>query len=205
MSGIVAQNIGKHSGLIKAPGGGGAWNFIKKLTASGASTLSFVDGSDDVVFDSTYKEYIFYIVNMNPSGDGANFLFDGSTDTGSSYGVTKNTTMIETYNYEDGSGANTAYQAGSDTSNATDSQILAREIGSGGDECSSGYIHVFNPAGTTFVTHFASQMAGFSNADYHVDNKVAGYFNTTSAIDAIQFSVSSGTFDGVVFLHGLST
>jgi len=37
----------------------GSMVFIKKLTASASATLSFVDGSDGVVLDDTYKEYVF--------------------------------------------------------------------------------------------------------------------------------------------------
>ena len=37
----------------------GSMTFIKKLTASSSATLSFVNGSSDVVLDSTYKEYLF--------------------------------------------------------------------------------------------------------------------------------------------------
>ncbi len=60
MSGIVAQNVGRPSGLIKAAeGGGGTWVEIKSLTASSSSTLSFVDGTSDVVLDSTYPVYCF--------------------------------------------------------------------------------------------------------------------------------------------------
>jgi hypothetical protein len=37
------------------------------------------------------------------------------------------------------------------------------------------------------------------------DTYVAGYFNTTSAIDAIQFSMSSGSIEsGVIKLYGVS-
>ena len=61
MSGIIAQNTLLSSGLIKSPAGGGAWNFIKKLTASTSATLSFVDGTSDVVLDSTYKEILIYL------------------------------------------------------------------------------------------------------------------------------------------------
>ena len=64
MSGIIAQNTLDNSGLIKAPAGGGAWNFIKKLTASASSDLSFVDGTDGVDF-SSYDEHVFKFININ--------------------------------------------------------------------------------------------------------------------------------------------
>ena len=39
---------------------------------------------------------------------------------------------------------------------------------------------------------------------YPSDGLVAGYFNTTSAIDAIQFKFSSGNIDsGVIKLYGV--
>ena len=41
--------------------------FIKKLTASSSATLSFVNGSSDVVLDSTYKEYLFTFKDIHPS------------------------------------------------------------------------------------------------------------------------------------------
>ena len=41
--------------------------FIKKLTASSSATLSFVDGSNGVVLDNTYKEYLFTFKNIHPA------------------------------------------------------------------------------------------------------------------------------------------
>ena len=45
----------------------GSMVFIKKLTASSSSTLSFVNGSSNVVLDSTYKEYVFTFKDIHPS------------------------------------------------------------------------------------------------------------------------------------------
>ena len=46
--------------------GGGALTFIKKLTSDGSDDdLSFVDGTSDVVIDSTYKEYCFIFNNIH--------------------------------------------------------------------------------------------------------------------------------------------
>jgi hypothetical protein len=47
----------------------GSMTFIKKLTASSSATLSFVDGSDGVVLDDTYKEYVFTFKNIHPAND----------------------------------------------------------------------------------------------------------------------------------------
>ena len=50
-------------------GFGGSMTFIKKLTASGSGTLSFVDGASGVVLDDTYKEYVFTFNNIHPETD----------------------------------------------------------------------------------------------------------------------------------------
>ena len=42
----------------------GSMVLIKTLTASGDSDLSFVDGTSDVVLDSTYPIYLFKIVGI---------------------------------------------------------------------------------------------------------------------------------------------
>ena len=52
MSGIVAQNIARASGLVKTvAAGGGNWVEIKSITASADATIDFIDGSSDVVVD----------------------------------------------------------------------------------------------------------------------------------------------------------
>ena len=45
----------------------GSTVFIKKLTASSSATLSFEDGSSDVVLDDTYKEYMFTFKDIHPA------------------------------------------------------------------------------------------------------------------------------------------
>ena len=81
MTGIIAQNVGRTSGLIKAASGGGVWTLIKTLTASADSDLSFVDGTDDVTLDSTYPIYRFSFINIHPSSTSRiEFQFNGSDD-----------------------------------------------------------------------------------------------------------------------------
>ena len=98
---------------------GGAMTFIKKLTASSSGTLSFVNGSSDVVLDNTYKEYIFLFKDIHPATDDANFFFNLSADTGSNYNVTKTTTAFTAYHNEGGSDAALNYQTGADIAQGT--------------------------------------------------------------------------------------
>ena len=205
MSGVVAQNINRQSGLIKAAeAGGGAWTFIKKLTASADSTLSFVDGSADVVFDGTYKEYIFYFVNMHHATINTYFSFNVSIDGGSNYNVAKTTTHFRGYHYESGASSALQYSTGDDLAAGTGVQHIGQDIGNNNDDSTSGFIHFFNPSDTTFVKHFIARTSNCVSTPTTQDAFTAGYINTTSAVDAVQFSSSSGNLDsGDIFLHGL--
>jgi len=180
----------------------GSMVFIKKLTASSSATLSFVNGSSNVVFDSTYKEYLFTFKNIHAATDGQQFRFQTSTDGGSSYGVTLTSTYFIAYNKEDGSETSLGYNTGGDKAQSTDFKVL----GSGDSENDSGIsgiLNIFNPADTTFVKHFLSRTIN-DPSTYAQDEFTAGYFNTTSAINAIQFKFASGNIDaGDICLYGI--
>ncbi len=63
---------------------------------------------------------------------------------------------------------------------------------------------LFNPSSTTFVKNFISTMQTYHNADYSLQTPVAGYANTTSAVDAVQFKMDSGNIDaGTIKLYGI--
>ena len=65
-------------------------------------------------------------------------------------------------------------------------------------------MHLFDPSNTTFVKHFIAVTGGFTDSDYYNTNCTAGYANTTSAVDAVQFSMASGTIDaGNIQLFGV--
>ena len=185
----------------------GSITFIKKLTASSSSTLSFVDGASSVVLDNTYKVYLFTFNNIHPSAENPNFAFNLSVDSGSNYNVSKATTYFRTQNGESGSGAELGYETGLDLANATGIQKISKEAGNDNDQGVSGHFHLFNPSSTTFVKHFICQTNNnFKYSEpYAYSNYIAGYGNTTSAVDAIQFSFSSGSIDsGDIVLYGIN-
>jgi hypothetical protein len=184
----------------------GAMTLIKEQTASASGTIDFVDGTADVVLDSTYPIYLFKFINMHPGTDDTFFTFNLSVDTGSNYNVTKTTTFFNAEHREDGGDNNFDYQALRDLAQSTAFQNISRQMGNNSDDSCSGYLHLFNPSSTTFVKHFISTVndARKSANPYSQHCFMAGYGNTTSAVDAIQFKQSSGNIDaGTIKLYGI--
>ena len=182
----------------------GALTHIKTLTASSSSTLSFVHGSSDVVLDSTYPIYKFSFININAGTSDTRLELKGSTNTGSSYGITKTTTAFQVSHGEDDSYTAFAYVTSSDLAQSTSGQrILNQGMGNSADDNLSGEMFLFNPSSTSFVKHFIIRTIQNDKNPGANDSFIAGYFNTTSAIDAIQFAQSSGNFDGTIKLYGI--
>ena len=78
-------------------------------------------------------------------------------------------------------------------------------MGNGGDEGLNGELRLFDPSNTTFVKHFVARCTFYEAGDMNVDFFTAGYINTTSAIDEIQFKMASGNIDSGTFkLYGIS-
>jgi hypothetical protein len=188
-----------------ASGFGGSMVFIKKLTASASATLSFVDGTDGVVLDDTYKEYVFTFKDIHPATDNTSFQFNMSTDSGSTYAVTKTSTKFRALHNEADNDAQLQYDGDVDLAQSTDDCNLLRLIGNGVDECSTGVLQLFNPSSTTYVKHFIFVGNELFSQDYSINNYIAGYGNTTSAVNAIRFQMSSGNIDaGDICLYGIA-
>jgi len=182
----------------------GAMTLIKEQTASSSSTISFVDGTSDVVLDSTYPIYLFKFINIHPATDSAQFKFNLSVDSGSNYNVAKTTTFFKAYHAEDAAGQSLAYEASDDLAQGTGSQFLSSNIDNDNDACCDGELWLFNPSSTTYVKHFISVSASLGAVKWSYNDFVAGYGNTTSAVDAVQFTMSSGNIDaGTIKLYGI--
>ena len=201
---IVTYNNRSIANISAIPGAAKALTHIKTLTASSSSTLSFVNGSDDVVLDSTYPIYLFKFINIHNSAV-AQFQVN-FRDGGSNYDATKTTTSFYAYHAENGGEQALSYVTSTDEAQSTDAQALTTSPGIENDEAGSGYMYLFNPSSTTFVKHFLGTMnyVDDSGSPLSVQFNIAGYCNVTAAIDAVQFSCSSGNIDaGTIKLYGL--
>ena len=195
-----------------AVGGLGSLTLIKTITlSSAASTVSFVDGASSVVFDDTYPLYKIEYINIHMAAHNANAAgglnFNVSVDTGSNYNVAKTSTAFTAYHAENDSGAGMGYNVSNDAAQITAAIPLSGQIMTDNDASVSGEVYFFNPSSTVFTKHFMSsnqRMDKSSTPRYSNIYKVAGYANTTSAVDAVQFSSWSGNIDSGVFkLYGI--
>ena len=200
----AGKTIGFNSSAdgLEATLSGGAMTFIKKLTASSSSSLTFTNGSSDVVLDSTYKEYMFVYQDIHPSANGPNFQVQFNAG-GSA--ATKTTTSFYAYHNEGDTSTQLTYQASYDLAQSTGAQTIATDVTNENDSSASGYVHLFNPSSTTFVKHFIATGTHMHDNIAVLNDFVAGYCNTTSAITEAVFSMQSGTIDaGTITLYGIN-
>jgi hypothetical protein len=178
----------------------GGMKLLSTQTASNSASISFTTG-----IDSTYKEYQFYFIDIHPRTDSVQYLFQGSTDGGSNYGVTITSSQFYSYHNEADNQTILEYSTGGDLAQSTSFQSLSspNSIGNDADQISVGTLTIFNPSSTTYVKHFISTTNNNNPSDFSVNNFTAGYFNTTSAINAVQFKMSSGNMDGTILMYGI--
>jgi len=176
---------------------------ISSQTASSSASIEFTSG-----LDSTYDSYVFKFINIHPATNSAQFQFNLSTDGGSNYNVTKTTTCFQAYHNEADTDTLLNYDGARDLAQGTGYQNLTSQIGNANDDNVGGTLQIFNPSSTTYVKHFLSKVNesyfDIAVGAYSINRFVAGYANTTSAINAITFKFSSGNIDdGIISLYGV--
>jgi hypothetical protein len=199
----VSNNALQNITAVPASVPSGALVLLSTQTASASASISFTSG-----IDSTYDSYVFKFINIHPSALSSTFQFNLSTDGGSNYNVTKTTTFFRPTHKEDGTDGGITYRTPSDLAQSTAFQGLTQGLGNGvtisNDASASGILTLFNPSSTTYVKHFIAEVQHMHNNDYSMDTFVAGYGNTTSAVNAVRFQMSSGNIDdGIIKLYGV--
>ena len=179
-------------------GFGDALKLISSQTVTDQASVSFTSG-----ITSTYKEYVFKFYNINPATDDVDFGFQASIDGGSNYNVTMTTSAFVAYHKENDTGAALNYEPGNDQAQGTGYQTISFDQGSGADESTAGELHLFNPSSTTYIKNWYAQTVGYAQSDMMQDFFTAGYYNTTSALNAISFKMSSGNMDGTIMMYGV--
>ena len=170
---------------------------VSSATASSSASIEFTLGD--------YKEYKFFFVNIHPENNGIKFQFNGSTDNGLNYNVTKTTTHFRAYHAENDSFSGLDYLTAHDLAQSTDFQSITNDVGNDNDQQVSAILQLFNPSSTTFVKHFIITTQTAHGGDYPQPSYIAGYFNDTNNLTNIKFQMSSGNIDdGKILMFGLN-
>ena len=178
---------------------GGGLNLISTQTASSSASIDFTSG-----IDSTYKEYIFKLYDIHPTNDGVDIRVN-FRDGGSSFDATKTSSFFWTYHDEGGSTTILQYSTGRDLAQSTSADALSGNIGADNDQSGVATLHLFDPSNTTFVKHYIATSNVYEDGNYTINSYSAGYCNTTSAIDGVQFIMSSGTIQsGTIKMYGVT-
>ena len=172
---------------------------ITSQTASNSASLSFTSG-----LTSTYKEYVFEFININPVTDGATWSFQVNAVGASGYNETVTSTVFRAAHESSDNSTYFSYQTDEDQAQGTAFQPMSESgVGAAADEHLCGELHLFNPSNTTYVKHFHARNIYHSQGEAAVDHYAAGYFNITAAIDDVQFKFSAGNFDGIIKMYGI--
>ena len=186
----------------------GSMTFISKTTISSpVSSVQFTSG-----IDNTYKEYIFILVNLHPNSNSEpDIKINFSSDGGSNYNVTKTTTAFYADHNESGSSSGLQYIGDVDLAQSTGGQFIGYNLEeSDADSSLSGIVHLFDPSNTSHVKHFMININMMHLEPQSNNYHIAGYCNTTSAINAVNFTGeysegSSGNIDsGEIILYGIN-
>ena len=175
----------------------------KKLTTVTASSSATLDFTSSI--DSTYNIYKFRFVDLHPGTDGSIFRFQANAAGGSGFNETITSTDFESFHNEGDDTTGLSYQSNQDQAQGTSFQTLTNSCGADADQCISGELFLFDPSSTTFVKHFICRTQSANDSNYSFDVFVSGYFNTTTAIDEVQFKMSSGNIDsGTIEMYGIN-
>ena len=182
---------------------GGALTLLQTQTASSSSTIDFTSN-----IDSTYKEYIFKLVDIHLATDQANLTFQADTGTNTNYNQTVTSSYFRANHTEDDGTANLSIDTSRDQSQGTGFIEIISDLTDDNDSGSSGTINLFDPSSSVFVKHFIC----ITNAHHHNPGTnvsrnmfIGGYFNTTTALTRIRFKASSGNIDSGTFkMYGVT-
>jgi len=195
-AGITNDSVSAVTSFANASGG--TLILLSTQTASSSANISFTTG-----LDSTYDAYEFHFINIHPSALSP-LAFQASTNGGSSYGIACTSTYFNAFHNEADNDTGLSYNTGRDLAQSTSFQQISQDISTTNKVNFCGVLQLFNPSSTTYVKHFISKSTNGDDGIYAWDINVAGYFNTTSAINAIQFKMNSGNIDdGIIKLYGV--
>ena len=144
-------------------------------------------------------------MDIRNTTDDQAFKFQVSTDGGTNYNKITTSTIFESGHNEANTWYSLTYVTGEDQPSGTAFQSIGFSQGSAGSTDGSGVgeLHLYNPSSTTYVKNYWATYQQMGNAPSTVYFRLGGFFDTTDAVNAIQFKFSSGVHDGHYRMYGI--
>ena len=173
---------------------------------SAVSEIDFLDGTDDVVMDSTFDIYEWRFVNIHAATNSTFFGFQFNAAGGSGFNETLTTSHFKAEHNEAGGGAAVNYTTSHDLAQATSFQKLGYDLENEADDNLSGVLTLYDASSTTYSKNFIANITyNHHSSKYTQSVWITGYVNTTSAIDEIRFAMDSGNIDyGIIHMYGVN-
>lgn len=191
----ISANLSKINSLSTAVGGGSSPPPpLEQHTASSSASLDFAAS-----ITATYDEYLIELVNIIPATDATVLRMRMSTNAGVSYDATGNYSwqLARTNRFgQTNSGADSAatqIECSASTDNGSTAGI-------------SGTLRLFSPASTALHKAVQGTAMQLNSDGTTVENlQVAGFYRSTTAVDAFQFLMSSGNIaSGIIRVYGIA-
>ena len=171
---------------------------IKTITADDTSSIDFNNGSSNVVLDSTYSRYVFYI-DIQMASDNVQLQFLYSTNAGTSY-------LDANYAYAMVGRTGGGSTATRNNSNDSQIELFPETVGQATDETFALTLSLSQPAQTdTHKTCF------WNGGGFNTSATLFGYtgggmnYSDVSAITGVRFKASSGNIErGTISMFGVS-
>tara|TARA_R100000008_G_C3491431_1_gene118928 strand:+ start:64 stop:660 length:597 start_codon:yes stop_codon:yes gene_type:complete len=174
---------------------------LESQTADGTTSMTF-DG-----MDGTYVAYEFHFINLHPVTDTAHLTFQVNATDQTAFEENMTSSFARAKNHENGSDQEFVIMSGNDQGDGDEAeQMLSNENGNGNDESLNGVFTIYDPGNGTYVKHWISRIVEYHASDIVMDSFVAGYIDSTTAIDEIRFKFHSGNIDsGTIKMYGIKT
>lgn len=190
---------GNVSDIVSLAAAGG-WVAIKTTTANNDATIDFVNGSNGVVLDSTYKAYIVSFTNIVPATDGADLVMRTSTDAGSSYASSS-----DNYEYQLVEALNGSIASKANSATATYILLFIDASNAATNGGANGSVRIDNPSAANKIT-VGITAYGVNSSPLPAAYSGMGYRNTAADVDAIRFMFDTGNItSGTFTLYGLKS
>ena len=172
MSGIIGDNTGRGTGLIKAAGGG-AWTFLQEVSASDDATITV---GSSALLSSTYDVYKIFVTEMLGATDSVHchmrVSVGGAVQTGSYHYV-----IARTYSGSSGWSFNV------DESSGELYKFMGGDIGNATGEGHNGEITILSPAATGYTGVYAISMAKDASVSAQFVHGWGYYSGATTAVE----------------------